>query len=203
MDAAEARDRFRSTPAHNTLVVDGASQADPRGPFGWGPLPRVEVRRWEITSECQSFEGAHYGYQRLPRPAIHRRWVVGWPDGVWLVRDVVEGEGEHDFDIWLHFAPEAHVAPLEGGGVSASIGAERLIITSTAGSDWERRIETAEHSPVYGVRMAAPSVRWSKHASCPVEFAAIISFGCAGVLEQVEPGVYDYKAAESRQIRLQ
>ena len=31
----ELRDRFRSSPLHNTLTLDGRSQSEPRGPFHW------------------------------------------------------------------------------------------------------------------------------------------------------------------------
>jgi hypothetical protein len=198
MDNAGARDRFRGSAAHNTLVVDGASQADPRGPFGWGPRPRVEVRRWDVAADLQIFEGAHYGYERLPQPVVHRRMAVGWRDAVWLVRDVVEGAGEHMFDIYFHFAPEADVRPREGGGIAASIGAETLVVIPPVGSVWERHIETGEYSPVYGARISAPVARWSSRGACPAEFTAVLSFASPGVLTLIEEGVYEYEAAGSR-----
>ncbi len=101
-----SRERFRGTPAHNTLAIDGLHQADPAGPFRWGPLPRVEVTRWVTGETFDLFQGLHRGYERLPDPVVHRRWVLRLGAGLWLVRDVVEGRGTHRFDIYWHFPPE-------------------------------------------------------------------------------------------------
>jgi hypothetical protein len=173
------RDRFRGTAAHNTLTVDGTSQADPRGPFGWGPRPRVEVRRWVEDGDFDLFEGLHSGYERLAEPVVHRRWVVGLREGVWLVRDAVEGSGTHDLEISLHFAPEIVVSETDAAGVTACWGGETLGIVASADSGWERRIEVGEYSPVYGVKVRATVVRWSRRAACPAEFAMLLAFGRA------------------------
>jgi uncharacterized heparinase superfamily protein len=63
----------RGTPAHNTVVVDGADSSEVWGnfrvarrakPFGL----RIEEREGGIMVEC-----AHDGYRRLPGRVIHRR----------------------------------------------------------------------------------------------------------------------------------
>ena len=46
IDDAGDRDRFRATRAHNTVEVDGRSQAEPAGPFAWRDLPAVRVERY-------------------------------------------------------------------------------------------------------------------------------------------------------------
>src|SRR5438477_9350818 len=40
---------FRGTSAHSTVVVDGASQALPSGPFGWQTRPSGQLRAWKST----------------------------------------------------------------------------------------------------------------------------------------------------------
>jgi len=99
---------FRSTAAHNTLVVDGEEQArfDSREPFLLAPDARPTVHRWETKPEYDLLDAEHAGYQRLPDPVTHRRqFLFDKQRGLWLVRDVVTGRGTHRLDWCFHFAP--------------------------------------------------------------------------------------------------
>jgi hypothetical protein len=188
------RDRFRGTSAHNTLVVDGMDQTEPRGPFAWGPRPQVEVRQWIEDPAFDLFEGMHTGYQRLSEPVTHRRWVVGVRDGIWLIRDVAEGTGSHEFDVYLHFAAEV---VLSADGAIARWGEETLCVAA-ADYGWKQRVETGEYSPVYGVRIPAPVLHWSTRAACPIEFAVVVAFGKnPGRLTRQKEGpqiIYEYES---------
>lgn len=169
------RNRFRSSRAHNTMTVDGLDQAEPRGPFSWGARPRVEVRRWESREEYDLLEAWHSGYERLPEPVTHRRWVVR-SGGVWLVRDVAEGRGTHDLDIYWHFAPELAVTA-RGTALVASHEDQVLAIVPAEDAGWELAVTEGEYSPAYGSRVAATVARWSRRAAMPAEFAVAIGFG--------------------------
>jgi hypothetical protein len=138
-----ARDRFRSTSAHNTMTVDGRSQADPAGLFSWGPLPCAQARRWVAGETFDLFEGCHSGYERLADPVTHRRWVLRWGAGFWLVRDVAEGRGTHRLDIYWHFAPEVAVAA-EGLALVSHLEDESLVILPAGSPRWECTVEMGE-----------------------------------------------------------
>jgi hypothetical protein len=174
------REYFRGTPAHNTLTVDGLHQAEPMGPFAWGPRPRVEVRQWTDGEDSGLFEASHSGYERLPEPVTHRRWVLGFGPGLWLVRDVAAGCGAHALDIYWHFGPGLQVEARRSV-VLARGGAEALALVPVEDAGWERAIETGEYSPAYGVRVSAPVVRWSARTTLPAEFALVIAFGSPDV----------------------
>ena len=45
----EARDRFRSSPLHNTVVVDGRSQSVPSGPFHWSHTAHGTAHTWRTN----------------------------------------------------------------------------------------------------------------------------------------------------------
>jgi hypothetical protein len=200
-----ARERFRGTSAHNTMAIDGRHQADPRGPFSWERLPRAQVRRWVAGEAFDLFEGCHSGYERLADPVTHRRWVLRWGSGFWLVRDVAEGRGAHRFDIYWHFAPELSVAA-EGRALVSRLGGESLAILPARLPRWECTVEMDEYSPAYGLTVPAPVVRWSTSGECPAEFAAAIGFGrgiAEARLELTDPGAhgavaYEYAAAGQR-----
>lgn len=69
------RDFFRSTRAHNTLEVEGESQAVVGGPFLWASRPNVTVHHVN-TDGSQSWEASHDGYASRYSSLIHRRKVL-------------------------------------------------------------------------------------------------------------------------------
>lgn len=101
------RHYYRSTRAHNTIVVDEMEQSEIWGRF------RV-ARRAYPGDVCYQAEkaglayaiGSHDGYQRLPGNPRHRRWV-GWVDRrFWLICDHISGAGDHRLANLLHFHPD-------------------------------------------------------------------------------------------------
>lgn len=105
--SAELRDRFRTTAAHNTLVIDGEPSSVPAGPFSWHTSARARTRRWTAGPRFAFFEGEHDGYARLVPPAAHVRSVLFLAGGRVVLRDRVETEGRHRYELYFHFAPGA------------------------------------------------------------------------------------------------
>lgn len=108
------RDFFRSTAAHSTVVVDGVSQVEPSGVFGWNRRPRVRLREWHSTADVDFIDAEHDGYATLPQPVTHRRRVIfikasdaaqGTP-AYWIVVDDLSGSGRHDVDLRFQFAAD-------------------------------------------------------------------------------------------------
>ncbi len=99
------RSFFRSTFAHNVVVVDGKGQAVPRRTFRWGQVPKVRCLRWGFGHAYDYVEGEHDGYQRLPGPVRHRRIVLFVKPTAFYVIDLLEAGQEHDYELFLHFAP--------------------------------------------------------------------------------------------------
>ena len=108
------RDFFRSTAAHSTVVVDGVSQVEPSGVFGWNRRPRVRLREWHSTADVDFIDAEHDGYATLPQPVTHRRRVIfikasdaapGTP-AYWIVVDDLSGTGRHDVELRFQFAAD-------------------------------------------------------------------------------------------------
>ena len=108
------RDFFRSTAAHSTVVVDGVSQVEPSGVFGWNRRPRVRLREWHSTADVDFIDAEHDGYATLPQPVTHRRRVIfikasdaaqGTP-AYWIVVDDLSGSGRHDVELRFQFAAD-------------------------------------------------------------------------------------------------
>ena len=112
-----ARDRFRTTPAHNTAVVDARSQAEPSGLFAWKSQPRTRVLAWRTEgtnavwiAQCEHAKEAADGHDKRP---MHQRCVFADP-GLMVVRDSFLGAGAHTVKInWL-LSPETSVQMTDG-----------------------------------------------------------------------------------------
>jgi hypothetical protein len=64
------------------------------------------VEQWITGETFDLFVGSHDGYNRLASPAVHQRWVFALKSGLFLVRDLARGAGEHRLDISWHLGPE-------------------------------------------------------------------------------------------------
>lgn len=167
------RNRLRGTSAHSTLEIDGLSQADPSGSFAWTHHPRLTVEHWRPGRSVDLFAASHDGYQRLPHPILHRRWIVGWQTTGWLVRDVALGRGRHRFDLRWRLSPEAEHLPSTAFVFRWPAGAS-LRIAPARELGWHSHIEQAEFSPVYGEVLPSPVLHFSCEREAPAEAAALL-----------------------------
>ena len=172
-DQQRERDRFRGTAGHNTLHIDGLSQAEPGGPFEWRGLPRPDVNRWVIGSTFDFFEGSHDGYTRLANPVLHRRSVFYWKPHFWLVRDVVEGDGKHQTSLHWHFA-EGALTPIPGGVTFVGNRQTAINLLFASGYLWSREIRPDWYSPVYGRKEPAALLRLTTETALPVELISLL-----------------------------
>jgi hypothetical protein len=72
----DVRDEFRVTAAHNTVVVDDESQAEPLGPHLWGRRYVVELEACSLQGDLDYARASHDGYRARPARALHTRSVT-------------------------------------------------------------------------------------------------------------------------------
>jgi hypothetical protein len=166
------RDRFRGTRAHNTLLIAGRDQADPKGPFGWQRLPKIQAEGWISGKTFDLFVGSHDGYARLAQPVFHRRFVFALKSGFCLVRDLALGQGEYDLDLAWHIAPHLQ-APDSGKDVFVGDHAGLRFVTAE-GHGWARAVEEFSHSPVYGQQEKHSELHFATKAKLPAEFVTLL-----------------------------
>lgn len=164
------RDRFRGTGAHNTLMVGGKYQAQPRGPFGWERLPIIQAEGWITGRTFDLFVGSHDGYYRLPNPVIHRRYVFALKSGLFLIRDLVLGFGEYPLDLFWHLGPGMEE---RDSGLFFDNGHGIRVVT-VDGQTWLRTVEEHSHSPVYGVKQAHKALHFACTSKLPAEFVTLL-----------------------------
>jgi hypothetical protein len=167
------RDQFRGTAAHNALRVDKLDQAVPDGPFSWKELPQVQPEHWVAGRSFTFFAGSHHGYGRLPDPVLHRRSVFHVHGKHWLIRDIAEGQAQHEMEIFWRFAPGLDLSATPGALIAASSDA-KLALLSASGEPWESAVEPGWLSPAYGEKQVAPVGVFKTHTQLPVEHATLL-----------------------------
>jgi len=111
------RHYFRSTAAHNTVVLDDRDQSGFGGSFLWLEHANAVVEAFRISAEGQTLVAHHDGYRRLPDPVSHRRtWQYTEGVSKLTIRDELVCRGQHSVGMHWHFAPECAVT-MDGGRV--------------------------------------------------------------------------------------
>lgn len=124
------RRAFRSTFAHNTLILDGIEIADIKGPFRIAPDAQPLDTQLEEKDGCVIMTAAHTGYRRLKFPADHRRTIVFQPQKNMLrVTDTVTSAIARKAERLLHFAPGVKLVRETGGIVAVTPAQRRYRIT--------------------------------------------------------------------------
>jgi len=120
---------FRSTAAHNTVMVDGRDQSQFGGSFLWLEHANAIVEAFNVSGDEQTLRAYHEGYRQLPDPVRHRRtWQYATGASRLIITDELVCEGVHSIGIHWHFAPECAVA-VEGSSVSAERNGVRVTLT--------------------------------------------------------------------------
>ena len=150
----QARDRFRSSPAHSTLVVDGQSSSVPAGPFQWSHVADSRLVNWHDHPAFTYFEGSHDGYARLADPVVHTRvlWFVARE--YWILQDRLECRAEHRCEVVYQAAPGAETLHVQGGVEIRRNGAALGIHYPHANGKWH--LGSAPVSSCFGAAVEAP-----------------------------------------------
>ena len=168
----DMRNLFRSTGYHNTVIVDGVEQNNFAADnlFFMSYNADVKINQWEVTEEYDFLDAEHNGYRKLKHPVIHRRQI--WFDkvnGFWIVKDMLTSKGNHQFDLYFHFAPmeiefdqgRALTVKTKGEGANiAIIPLEEEGLSAEIVDGWV--------SYSYGVKQQAPILKYSKNSSSAI-----------------------------------
>lgn len=145
---------YRSTRAHNTVVVDGAEQSEIWSRFRVGQRAQPKEVHWEDAGEALAYvTAAHTGYQRLPGAVEHRRWMCWVDRKFWLVCDRITGDGSHQAESLIHLHPRAEILTLPDDHEPESRGRVRVgsagLTVLPWGSSHTQRYR-GETSPIQG-----------------------------------------------------
>lgn len=151
---SEARDRFRSTAAHNCMTVNGTSSSVSVGPFSWDGSARCRLLEWRSDNDETKFRGEHDGYLRFG--VRYEREIEVNKDWKITVSDSISCDRPDSFEFHFILSKEVE-AELESGSRAVIRSREKkeplvTICTSVNGDAGEQRlrIEPWSISPRYG-----------------------------------------------------
>lgn len=163
---------FRSTAAHNTLLVDGLDQAEQQTAFLWSSPVEATLLRSEPGPHVRRLLARHLGYLRLG--VVHWRGLVLNDDGCILVWDHLAGRGRHRFDWHWHsghadvideagwrLAGGWRLQPPEGAHCERSFGCDSPML------GWQ--------APFYGRLVPIATVRVTATAELPCDYVTLLS----------------------------
>ena len=136
-ESREMRDYFRSTMAHNTLVVDDVSSSQPGNTFSWKTRANATQKKWIANHRFDFFEGSQDGYERLDSPVTHTRSVLFIKGDYWIMRDFAETDGAHEYALNFHFAEGRN--PVIGDSAAFVGDDNNRIFTFGDNGFWQRR----------------------------------------------------------------
>jgi len=157
------RNKFRSTAAHNTLMIDGTEQNRiSSGPLGLFILGNDAAVSRIDTGESQGrfLRASHAGYRSLG--VMHTRTIRAIDgEAAFLIEDKLEGGGEHEFELHFQIAPNrrAEITPLENGVLCRVLGTPQVELVVTACVPLDGEILPSLVSTTYGTTVPSSRLR--------------------------------------------
>lgn len=181
-ETRELRDHFRSTTAHNTVVVDGRSSSEPGNTFSWRSRAGAVRKNWIAEERFDFFEASHDGYQRLEDGATHSRSILFLKNDYWIIRDLIETMGEHRYSLNFHYARDIKPGISLAGDCVGD--ARHRIYTFDGTGHWEQRESWISND--HGNRVNAPFMRFVASGVGTQEFFTfILPSGCSVAAPEV------------------
>jgi len=166
------RNRFRSTAAHNTVLVGGTEQNriswERDHLFHIGSEAQITPIQSTPTPDGVVLSASHAGYDELK--VTHRRRVHLCGDSV-LIEDILSGTGSHEFEVNLHISPlwQVEVEQAQGKTVSCRFdGPSPVSMVLSAPVHMELEVHSAPISRTYGSSFDALCMRVRGRCSMPV-----------------------------------
>ena len=173
------RQYFRSTAAHNTVVINGREQHDAWASFRLGERSTLLSTASGASGGFAWFTG---GYRLPGRGPVHRR-LIAWVAGTgWLIADAISGEGPLQGEAWLHLHPDVAVQLEAGLGAAATLsaGGQTLRLLPGSGQRWELLPGGQEEPPSgwyaerFGQRRPAAALRLSARGAQRLRLACAL-----------------------------
>lgn len=180
------RDRFRSTAMHNTVVVNGLPQSQPRGPFHWRTRTDAYRGPWRLGEGADYAEGRHAAYA----PIVHVRGVLALQDVAWFVIDhfvdtsapgataaadpVATDTFWHLHPDWTLVSDAGRMVRLQHRDGQRQHLASSGILGSVHGTRWS---DLASYAPCYGRIVPAECLRTTESGLAPRSVLTIVPMG--------------------------
>ena len=192
-----ARNEFRATQAHNTVVVDDQPQSIPAGPFSWNQMAGANAVDFIAGHGFDYFDGTHNGYERLDDPVKHRRAIFlvkseslpsppSHLSSYVTVRDTFAARSRHSFAIRYHISPGCSVVANGNRVMVSEPGGRRLNIVVFGEAMPRARIARGWVSSAYGHREKSLVAVFEAEGEGPQQFTTFLIPSVSGQSIHVE-----------------
>lgn len=163
-----ARNAFRSTAAHNTVMVDDVEQNEVNPEWIFRMFEKADPKHdgFAQDGDIVTYRGSHTGYARLDQPVAHERtFRFDLTSAALTIGDTLTGEGVHKLEWSFHAAPGVKLEVEGPGQVRVTAGAVRATLQHDP--RLTARVEDSWVSPSYGAKRACRKVvlAWSGQLS--------------------------------------
>jgi len=187
---AAARNEFRSTRAHNTVIV-ADSEINPltsQGLFTLRQVARPKLEEWQDTAHSLRLVVSHDGYRRLDPPVVHRRtFELDRSTDRLSVADELLGSGWQEATALLHLATGVAVHRLDDARYTLRTGNEEISLVFSDAITVE--VSEGWVSDRYGNRTRAPMISASATGELPLRFGFAFAPAGAAALATVEASI--------------
>jgi len=175
---------WRSTRAHNTVVVDGAEQFEIWAAFRVGERTQLLECAFLQQSSASLFVGAHSGFVGQKVPTAHRRFIASLVGGLWLVLDEINGTGNHAIESLVHLSPNAscEVGEAHTNVTMGSLELRFYPYRDQAGSPCNTSCTQGQldpiqgwYAPEFGKRLPNPVLNFSSSTALPARIGYLIA----------------------------
>jgi hypothetical protein len=166
---------FRSSQAHNTVVVDGYDQSTQRGTFLWSDKAECRVSDWRANDQGYQLSASHNGYwARLG--VIHERHLDLRGHRL-TIRDTLRGRGSHLIQLFFQVDPEGTVGQESGSCLQIKNGQVAARLTFEPALQVRIQMGDARsgwYSPHFGTKIPAATIVAEIRTALPVTFTTLI-----------------------------
>ena len=150
---ADARNLFRFTKMHNTIVVDGKNQVEFNAQLLWDmrrkAIPNLNV--WESNEKEDRIDCTHEGYSWLGDKITHNRQICFDKENeTWEIQDAITGAENHHVAVYFHLDPQVQ-ASINGKSASIKSNGVELIVEFDSNRDYAVVLEDGKVSKGYGL----------------------------------------------------
>ncbi len=140
---------FRSTRAHNTIVVDHLDQSEQVADFIFDQFYNIENPKFKEDSDKIVWGGQHDGYKRLEDPVIHAREVAFYKSkNVFYIKDRLLCSRRHEIMLLFHLYPAIKVEYQHPNSFCLSHGATRLELK--VHGEYSDKVYRGSENPLFG-----------------------------------------------------
>lgn len=153
-DDAKTREWQTSTPAHNTISVDGLNHAV----YEKDHDPAFQVDAWEVQKDHVLVSAHHQGYSSLEGKPVVGRTI--WYDrkNTFIVLDWGTSETIHDYTVSFTF-PGRDVSPITDGKIRSQHAEGNVLVCNLPLPNQTTAREERFWSPTYGQK--EPAIRYT------------------------------------------